>query len=63
MFCHISSDLQFNPNQMRPLHLPHVAADAEFSNLPVLGWALSGLGYSAPRVKFLWGSFFDCIED
>eukprot|EP00913_Durusdinium_trenchii_P031936 g29910.t1 len=27
-----------------PLHLPHVAADAEFSNLPVLGWALSGLG-------------------
>ena len=29
---------------LRPLQLPQVAADAEFSSLPFLGWALSGLG-------------------
>ncbi|CAJ1452663.1 unnamed protein product [Effrenium voratum] len=33
---------QFQP--LLPIQLPQVAADAEFSNLPLLGWALGGLG-------------------
>jgi len=35
----------------RPLQLPQVAADAEFSNLPFLGWALSGLGTLAKMIN------------
>ena len=34
----------FQLEPLLPLRLPHVAADAEFSQLPFLGWALSGLG-------------------
>ncbi|CAL1139708.1 unnamed protein product [Cladocopium goreaui] len=34
----------FQLQPILPLQLPQVAADAEFSNLPFLGWALSGLG-------------------
>ena len=34
----------FQLQPILPLQLPQVAADAEFSSLPFLGWALSGLG-------------------